>query len=115
MTVAPIDAATTPLRTGAAQLAFELLFSATTAFLLTSALLPLFGLHVTALTVLRVTGICTLVVFALLDVLFGVFRRGNSPSPAVVPNDNPEFKLNPRIIRDAEAGCAGEKAGIRVL
>ncbi|KAJ6553061.1 hypothetical protein B0H19DRAFT_1072547 [Mycena capillaripes] len=118
MTLAPTDTAVTDTvqptaqSTRGAQVAFELLFSATTSFLLTSALLPLFGLHVSSLTVFRVTGICTLVVFATLDLLFGIFRRPSNPHREIVPNENPEFKLNPRGSRDVEAGWSREKPRI---
>ncbi|KAJ7728284.1 hypothetical protein DFH07DRAFT_969908 [Mycena maculata] len=93
-----------------AQLALELLFSAATSFLLTSALLPLFGLHPSVLTVLRVTGVCTLVVFSVLDFVFAILRRDRPDSPAIVPN--PEFKLTPRSVRDVEGGWQREKIGV---
>ncbi|KAJ7676658.1 hypothetical protein DFH06DRAFT_612281 [Mycena polygramma] len=105
----------TPLAKRAAQLGFELLFSGTTSFLLTSAILPLFGLHPASLTVLRVTGISTLVVFAVLDVLVGALKRFRAESrpavtDAVVPDENPKFTLSPAgRWRDAEAGWPDRK------
>ncbi|KAJ7339093.1 hypothetical protein DFH08DRAFT_250185 [Mycena albidolilacea] len=108
MALAPDTAQSTPLPTRIAQLAFELLFSATTSFLLTSALLPLFGLHATTLTVMRVTTVWTLIVFAALEGFCGVVHR-----TPLVTNENPEFKLNPRALRDSEAGWPREKGGIR--
>ncbi|KAF7369600.1 hypothetical protein MVEN_00290700 [Mycena venus] len=97
---------TTPLPIRIAQLAFELLLSATLSFLLTSALLPFFGLHATTLTVMRVTGVCTLIVFAALEGFCGEVHR----SP-VVANENPEFKLHPRALRDSEAGWPPREGG----
>ncbi|KAJ7663258.1 hypothetical protein DFH06DRAFT_346664 [Mycena polygramma] len=100
----------TPRATRTTQLAFELLFSGTTSFLLTSAILPLLGLHPDPLTVLRVTGFSTLVVFAALDVVFGVARRFTGRR-VVVHEENPELKLNPACRwRDAEGGWPREKA-----
>ncbi|KAJ7687050.1 hypothetical protein B0H17DRAFT_1070909, partial [Mycena rosella] len=100
-----------PMRIRAALVAFELLFSGTASFLLTLALLPLFGLHPSMLLVLRVTGLSTLVVFATLNSFIGTFQR----YPVVAgPNDNPEFKLIPRGARDAEAGGLREKPELRV-
>ncbi|KAJ7089471.1 hypothetical protein C8R44DRAFT_440734 [Mycena epipterygia] len=81
---------------------FELLFSAAATFLLTSALLPLFHLHPSPLTVLRVTGLCTLLVFAGVDCLLSVWRmRGNGRMG--VEEENPRFTITPRRIRDVEA------------
>ncbi|KAF8171010.1 hypothetical protein K438DRAFT_1982287 [Mycena galopus ATCC 62051] len=91
-----------------AHLAFELLFSATASFLLTSALLPFFSVHATTLTVLRVTGACTLVVFAGLEVLCRVYDGRTQRNR----NDNPEFKLNPRGLRELEGGRSPEKREI---
>ncbi|KAJ7683099.1 hypothetical protein B0H17DRAFT_1205338 [Mycena rosella] len=101
----------TPMRIHAVLVAFELLFSGTASFLLTLALLPLLGLHPSMLLVLRVTGLSTLVVFAVLNSFVGALQR----YPVVAgPNDNPEFKLIPRGARDAEAGGSREKLELRV-
>ncbi|KAK6978217.1 hypothetical protein R3P38DRAFT_3120004 [Favolaschia claudopus] len=59
-------------------LATELLLIFTTASLLTTFLLPLFGLHATTLTVLRVTGLFTVVVFAVSEVLATVCGERSS-------------------------------------
>ncbi|KAF7340566.1 hypothetical protein MSAN_02128100 [Mycena sanguinolenta] len=98
-----------PIRT--VQVCLELLFSATVSFVLTFALLPLFGVHATTLTVLRVTGICTLVVFAVLEAFCSSFYEYSGRSVAVA-NDNPEFKLNPRALTDSEQGWSRGKRAI---
>ncbi|KAJ6455909.1 hypothetical protein C8R47DRAFT_208021 [Mycena vitilis] len=108
--MALVPQGSTPLATRTTQLAFELLFSGTTSFLLTSAILLLLGLHPDTITVLRVTGFSTLVVFAALDVFFGVARHF-SGRHVVVPEENPEFKLNPACRwRDVEGGWPRGKA-----
>ncbi|KAJ7762889.1 hypothetical protein B0H16DRAFT_1528075 [Mycena metata] len=92
-----------------AHLIFELFFSAAVSFILTSGLLPLLGLRVSAWTTARVTGVSTLAVFAVLDrVLVGVPRR-RAAGVAVALNENPEFKLRPRValVGDAETGMGG--------
>ncbi|KAJ7089466.1 hypothetical protein C8R44DRAFT_818705 [Mycena epipterygia] len=85
--------------------ALELLFSAFTSFLLTSALLPLFHLHPSPLTVLRVTGLCTLLVFAGIDCLLSVWRmRWNGRRGEIDGGEeNPRFTITPRRVRDVEA------------
>ncbi|KAJ7859839.1 hypothetical protein B0H14DRAFT_3628467 [Mycena olivaceomarginata] len=53
----------------------ELVFCGTASFLLTSVVLPLFGLQVCVWTVFRVTALCTLAVYALFEVFGGVLAR----------------------------------------
>ncbi|KAF7369595.1 hypothetical protein MVEN_00290200 [Mycena venus] len=108
MALAHDTAQPTPLPIRIAQLTYELLLSATLSFLLTSALLPFFGLHPTTLTVMRVTGVCTLIVFTAVEGFCGEVHRN-----PVVANENPEFKLHPRALKDSEAGWPCEKGGIR--
>jgi hypothetical protein len=93
-----------------AHIFLDLLFCGTAAFLLTSRLLPLFGLQACVWTVLRVTVLCTLAVFALFEVFSGVRRRRSQARP----NENPEFKLDPQRWRntDREEGWGAEKRGI---
>jgi hypothetical protein len=91
-------------------LAFELIFSATTSFLFTLALLPLFGLHPSTLVALRVTAVSTAVVFAALGFVFGTIQRTSAP-----PNEKLEFKLNPRAVRDVEKGWPHEKVTVESL
>jgi hypothetical protein len=79
---------------------FELLFGAAGLFLLTVILLPLFGLHVSALIVLCITSFWTLVIFAAIHLIFG---------GPVAPYEEPERKLDPG---DAEASWPREKTEI---
>ncbi|KAJ7328090.1 hypothetical protein DFH08DRAFT_1084655 [Mycena albidolilacea] len=101
-----------PMR--ATHVALELLFCGTASFLLTSALLPLFGLQACVWTVFRVTALCTLAVFALFETF-----RGRCSSPhrdlCPTPNENPEFKLDPRRWRDREEGWGAEKRAVGAI
>ncbi|KAJ7328085.1 hypothetical protein DFH08DRAFT_1084654 [Mycena albidolilacea] len=94
-----------------AHIILELLFCGTAAFLLTSRLLPLFGLQACVWTVLRVTALCTLAVFALFEAF-----RGRRSSPhcdlCPTPNENPEFKLDPQRWRSREEARWGDKRGV---
>ncbi|KAJ7218664.1 hypothetical protein GGX14DRAFT_561009 [Mycena pura] len=83
----------------AVQLVLELLFSGTVSFLLTFALLPLFGLHHAPMTVARVTTACTLAVFCVLDAFFEVLQR---PPSTINAAENPEFKLTPRVVEQGK-------------
>jgi hypothetical protein len=91
-----------------AHILLELLFCGTAAFLFTSSLLPLFGLHADVWTVLRVTALCTLAVFALFEAFRGRSHRDLCPTP----NENPEFKLDPQRWRSREEARWGEKRGV---
>ncbi|KAJ7132578.1 hypothetical protein C8R44DRAFT_50538 [Mycena epipterygia] len=91
----------------------ELLFSAITYFLLTSALLPLFHLHPSPLTVLRVTGLCTLLVFPGIDCLLSVWRMRWEEVYEDKMRENPRFTITPRQVRDVE-GWPRDKKGARV-
>ncbi|KAK6981129.1 hypothetical protein R3P38DRAFT_3293866 [Favolaschia claudopus] len=76
-TTPPANPRPTPARV-LLHLATELLLIFTTASLLTTFLLPFFGLHATTLTVLRVTGLFTVVVFAVSEVLATVCGERSS-------------------------------------
>jgi hypothetical protein len=79
---------------------FELLFGAAGLFPLTVILLPLFGLHVSALIVLCITSFWTVVIFAAIHLIFG---------GPVAPYEEPEGKLDPG---DAEASWPRERTEI---
>ncbi|KAJ7444300.1 hypothetical protein FB451DRAFT_1294269 [Mycena latifolia] len=97
--------ASPPLHARLLLLVYELLFSVTTSFLLTFALLPVLDLHPAPLLVLRVTGLFTVAVFVLLDVLFEMARRHRF---ANIPTGSPEF-VRKCSAGDAEAGWPPEK------
>ncbi|KAJ7486736.1 hypothetical protein FB451DRAFT_1553965 [Mycena latifolia] len=106
MSLIALDAnAPHPLHARLLLLAYELLFSVTTSFLLTFALLPVLDLHPAPLLVLRVTGLFTVAIFVLLDVLVETARRHRS---ANIPTNSPKF-VQRSSAGDAEAGWPPEK------
>lgn len=120
----------TPPVPRAAQMAVELLFSASMSFCLTYTLLLVLARPVSTLLVLRVTGVCTLLVFAALEALVGsrwdvVGSRwdGHRALEGGEPGgmrENPEFKIRPRGVRAREveagagAGWPSEKGAMMV-
>ncbi|KAJ7624362.1 hypothetical protein FB45DRAFT_923221 [Roridomyces roridus] len=88
--------------------ACELLLSFVVSFTLTWALLPVLGLQAAPLAVLRVTGFFTVVVFTSVDGMLEVFLRRSEKDveEKVEGSENPQFKLQPRVMWDAELGGA---------
>ncbi|KAJ7069810.1 hypothetical protein C8F01DRAFT_1114149 [Mycena amicta] len=75
---------------------FELLVISGSSFILTAALLPLFGLHPSLWTVARVTIVCTAVVVTAVEGSFG--RRVDEEEQCREKDmQNPKFHLAPRI------------------
>ncbi|KAK7023347.1 hypothetical protein R3P38DRAFT_2959265 [Favolaschia claudopus] len=93
-------------------LATELLLIFTAAFLLTSFLLPIFGLPATTLTVLRVTGLFTVVVFAVSEVLATVLGGHEENETEPVGNEKSEIVLDSQRLRNLESGWPCEKRSV---
>ncbi|KAK7023335.1 hypothetical protein R3P38DRAFT_2959223 [Favolaschia claudopus] len=93
-------------------LATELLLIFTAASLLTSFLLPIFGLHATMLTVLRVTGLFTAVVFAVSEVLATILGGHEEKETETVGNEKSEIMPASRRLRDRESGWPCETRSV---
>ncbi|KAK7051699.1 hypothetical protein R3P38DRAFT_3255037 [Favolaschia claudopus] len=112
MTMATTPPPSTPARL-LLHLATELLLIFTAAFLLTSFLLPIFGLHATTLTVVRVTGLFTLVVvFAVSEVLATGWGRREEDETGTERSEKSESIPDSRRLRDSESGWLCEKRSV---